>query len=206
MAIGDRTSEDRKQLILEKAAEIFWSKGYERTSMKDIARACGFEPGNIYNYFRSKEYILYEILLIGAEEIISAIEHLESDDSASPIDQLRYIIHTHVNWVVGKQRITGLLYDMEFRSLSYSHRRSIVKFHDAYTRIISRVIRRGIDRGDFVEMDEKLVGFMIGSMILRMRLWFSQKGKYSSSEIADFVLEFALNGLIATKKAERRRL
>ena len=38
----------QKQLIQDKAGSLFWEKGYDKTTMKDIARACGFEAGNIY--------------------------------------------------------------------------------------------------------------------------------------------------------------
>ncbi|WP_410291021.1 TetR/AcrR family transcriptional regulator, partial [Desulfosarcina sp.] len=49
--------------MLNKARALFWSKGYNSTSMQDIARAYSCKPANIYNFFARKEDILYEVLL-----------------------------------------------------------------------------------------------------------------------------------------------
>jgi hypothetical protein len=58
-----------------------------------------------------------------------------------------------------------------------------------------KIIRRGIDAGYFPDIDTKLAGFMIASMITRTRLWYHPKKGISVPELADFIYRFALNGL-----------
>ncbi len=62
-----------KRKMLNKARTLFWSKGYNATSVRDIARAYGCKPANVYNFFSKKEDILYEVLLEEMEQIIDQI-------------------------------------------------------------------------------------------------------------------------------------
>jgi AcrR family transcriptional regulator len=163
--------------------------------MLDIARAYGCKPGNIYNFFGSKEDILFQVLLEEMEQIIDPIKHLEDADSTSPVDQLRLVIESHVALTLSHRRTAKLLFDVALDSLSPSKRMKIIELRDTYDRILRKVIRRGIQAKCFSETDERLAGIMIASMIVRTRVWFHPKKGLSVSEIADFIFKFAMKGL-----------
>ncbi len=88
-----------------------------------------------------------------------------------------------------------MLFDVALDSLSPDKRKKIVGFRDTYDRIIRKVIHRGMESGYFPKVDVRLAGFMIASMITRTRIWFHPKKGVSLNELADFISEFALNGL-----------
>ena len=181
--------------MLETARRLFWEKGYNATSMRDIAVAYGCRPANIYNFFSDKEEILFEVLREEMEQIVNPIKHLEGDDGTSPIEQLRFIIESHLKVTLSYRRSAKLLFDVALDSLSPYKRKKIVGFRDTYDRIIRQVIHRGMDKGYFPKVDVRLAGFMIASMITRTRIWFHPKKGVSLNELADFISEFALNGL-----------
>jgi AcrR family transcriptional regulator len=185
----------QKAKMLETARRLFWEKGYNATSMREIAIAYGCRPANIYNFFSDKEEILFEVLREEMEQIINPIKHLEEDDESSPIEQLRFIIESHLKVTLSYRRSAKLLFDVALDSLSPQKRKTIIDFRDDYDRIIRKVIRRGIDTGHFPEVDVRLAGFMIASMITRTRIWFHSKKGVSVSELAGFISEFAFNGL-----------
>jgi len=108
---------------------------------------------------------------------------------------LRFVIESHLKVTLSYRRSAKLLFDVALDSLSPDKRKKIVDFRDTYDRIIRKVIRRGIDTGYFPEVDVRLAGFMIASMITRTRIWFHPKKGVSVSELADFISEFAFNGL-----------
>ena len=85
--------------------------------------------------------------------------------------------------------------DVALDSLSKAKRGKIIELRDTYDGIIRKVVRRGKDIGYFPGINEKIAGFLIASMITRTRIWFHSKGELSVSEVADFIFEFALNGL-----------
>ena len=185
----------QKAKMLETARRLFWEKGYNATSMRDIAVAYGCRPANIYNFFSDKEEILFEVLREEMEQIVNPIKHLEGDDGTSPIEQLRFIIESHLKVTLSYRRSAKLLFDVALDSLSPDKRKKIVGFRDTYDRIIRKVIHRGMESGYFPKVDVRLAGFMIASMITRTRIWFHPKKGVSVRELADFISEFALNGL-----------
>jgi len=184
---------------MAKARVLFSNKGYGKTSIKDIARVCGCEPSNIYNYFVSKESLLYEILREEMEWLVSSIKDLEADETTSPVEALRLLVNNHVKLTLSYRRLSRLLFDEELRSLLPAHRKEIIAYRDHYDRILRKIIRRGINAGDFAEIDEKLIGYSIASMIVRTRVWFRPRGRLSTEEIADIIFKFALNGLRSSR-------
>ncbi len=199
------TSRNRRKKILECARVLFWKKGYPGTSMKDLANASACKPANLYNYFETKEEILFEVLLEEMEQIIRPIERFEDDEAGNPADQLRDIITAHLKVTLSRRRSAKTLFDVALDSLSPANRKVIVSMRDTYDRIIRKVIRRGQKKGIFLPQDEKLAGFMISSMITRTRIWFQPKKGVTIDGLADFIFRFALNG-IQKKAAVRKEL
>ena len=193
----------QKAKMLETARRLFWEKGYNATSMREIAIAYGCQPANIYNFFSDKEEILFEVLREEMEQIINPIKHLEEDDGTSPIEQLKFIIESHLKVTLSYRRSAKLLFDVALDSLSPDKRKKIVDFRDTYDRIIRKVIRRGIDTGYLPEVDVRLAGFMIASMITRTRIWFHPKKGVSVSELTDFISKFTFNGLEGSRASGR---
>jgi TetR/AcrR family transcriptional regulator, cholesterol catabolism regulator len=185
----------QKAKMLETARKLFWEKGYQAASMRDIGISYGCRPANIYNFFSDKEEILFEVLREEMEQIIDPIKHMEEEEDASPVEQLRFIIESHLRVTLSYRRSAKLLFDVALDSLSPEKRKKIIDLRDTYDRIIRKVIRRAIDSGFLPEVDVKLAGFMIASMITRTRIWFHPKKEKSVGDLANFIFEFAFNGL-----------
>lgn len=197
---GRKKGTERRDLILSRASRLFWERGYAETSMKDIAGACGFRPANLYNFFESKESILYEILLIEMNEIVEPIRHLREDEGIDPVSGLRTLIENHLRLTLGEKRSSKLLFDVSLRNLTGPHRKAIIRLRDEYDAIGTAIIGRGMKKGIFSsDLDMKIAVYGIASIIARSRIWFSPGGKYSVEDIIDFVFRFALHGLGAEK-------
>jgi AcrR family transcriptional regulator len=179
---------------------LFWNKGYDRTSIREIAHACGFEQGNIYNYFPSKEQLLFEALREEMDRLLSTVKRLVSNSSASATERLRLVIYHHVDYTLGNRLGSRLLFDAEIRHLSPRHRGEVIELRDTYDNILRAIILDGRNTGEFRDIDEMLVGFCIASMIVRSRIWFSPRGRLSPSEVAKLMFEFILDGVAGEKR------
>ncbi|MEW6531293.1 MAG: TetR family transcriptional regulator [Thermodesulfobacteriota bacterium] len=193
----------RKKRILALARNLFWQKGYHSVSMRDLAHAYGCQPANLYNYFKTKESILFEVLLEEMEQIIQPIAHIEAEEDGDPVEQLRLIIFGHLNVTLSYRRSAKTLFDVALGSLSPRDRKVIVSMRDTYDRIIRKVIKRGQERGLFVSCDEKVAGFMIASMITRTRIWFHPGKGLTVAELAQFIFRFTLRAIGAREEVER---
>ena len=200
----DKKVGSNRDLIIAEASMLFWKKGYTETSMKDISKACGFRPANIYNFFDCKESILFEILHEEMTEILAPIRHLEGDASAAPELALKLIIESLLKLTLSAKRVSKLLFDVGLKNLSPPHQKSIIKLRDEFDRIAVAIIRRGKKAGIFSDVDEKLAVFSIASMIVRARLWYSPKGRNTVDEIVAFIYNFTMCGLGAAPKNKKR--
>ncbi len=185
-----------KMKILQLARNLFWQNGYHGVSMRDLARAYGCQPANLYNHFKTKESILFAVLLEEMEQIIRPITHLEKEDDGDPVSQLRFIISSHLKITLSHRRSAKMLFDVALGNLSNADRKVIISMRDTYDSIIRKVIQRGQKKGIFLSHDEKLVGFMISSMITRSRIWFHPRKGVTVNELAEFIFQFALGGLL----------
>jgi TetR/AcrR family transcriptional regulator, cholesterol catabolism regulator len=188
----------RKKKILALARQLFWQNGYSSVSMRDLARAYGCQPANLYNYFKTKESILFEVLLEEMEQIVQPISHLEHEVDGNPVDQLRFIIESHLKVTLSHRRSAKTLFDVALGNLLPANRKVIISMRDTYDRTIRKVIQRGQEKGLFMPYDQKLVGFMISSMVTRSRIWFHPKKGVTVDELADFIFRFALTGIQST--------
>ena len=198
-------SSSTRNRITSCARAIFWERGYHGTSVKDIAIAAGCKPANLYNYFPSKEQLLFEILLEEMRMLVGSLKHLEDDETTPPIEQLRILVRNQISVLFGFRKSSKLLFDMEFEKLSPAKRKVIVELRDQYDGILRKIIRRMISTGCIPETDEKMAGFCIVSMIVRSRLWFSPRGRLSAEETADYLFKFALGGLLGSGKGDVNR-
>lgn len=66
--------QEKKQLIMNTALELFANYGFANTSVSDIAKAAGIAKGLLYNYFQSKEELLETILNQGIDELMNIFD------------------------------------------------------------------------------------------------------------------------------------
>ena len=163
--------------------------------MRGIAQACAFEPSNIYNYFHSKEEVLYEVLREEGHRLVESVKHLESGAPDNAVGRLRTPIHNSLNVLIGTRLGPRLPFDMEVRHLSPKHRSKVIELRDRYDRIVRSILMDGKRTGEFAEIDVSFAELCLASMIIRARVWYSPEGRLSIHKIADSMLELFIRGI-----------
>jgi TetR/AcrR family transcriptional regulator, cholesterol catabolism regulator len=190
------TNDRRRSEILSVAASLFWKKGYESTTLNDIAASCNFQAANLYNYFRSKEQILYEVFKKGISDVINTIELAASLDD-TPTEKLRVAIQGHLQGAHLSGEVGGRLLDANMKSLSRPHCKKVIAMRDKYDKILDSILEEGIRTGEFVRLDVTIVRNMIISMCVRTWVWYSPKGKLSLTEIGNTIFCLLIDGIKA---------
>ncbi|MFY9740355.1 MAG: TetR/AcrR family transcriptional regulator [Candidatus Sulfotelmatobacter sp.] len=106
------TAVDPKQEILRTAARLFQQRGYDATSMNDVAAALKLSKGGLYHHFQSKDEILFEIMdhamEITQERVLNPLHGI-----ADPEERLRKLIRLHIEVVLSPRdrEITVMLHE-----------------------------------------------------------------------------------------------
>src|SRR3954469_3027557 len=95
---------NRRELIVEAAADLFWTRGYEHVSMGDIAEAVAVGPSALYRHFPGKLQLLVEVVRAGVEPMAQLVSDLDLTDRATALPALARISLDHRDTVVLFQR------------------------------------------------------------------------------------------------------
>lgn len=187
----DRASiPNRREQIINTAAELFFHKGYSMVSMQDIAEKIGLTKGALYNHIENKEELLYNILTRGIKIIFPKIEDIlgKYDCPQERLKQIIYeIVLTQVNY-----RIYIYLFQQEHAALSAENYHKFIEYRDRVDLIIRDIIKEGIEKNLFIDLDIRLANFAILGMCNWITQWYSEDGETSPEEIAEFYSEMAL--------------
>lgn len=178
--------------ILEEAARLFTEKGYEATSVQDIAQALGLSKAALYHHFRGKEEILLEISLLALEGLLRAGEEaLRVED---PKEALLRFMEAHARYLEENYAFfVGMLQGMQ--SLSPENRARTVVLRDRHEANLREILRRGVAQGAFRPVDVALAGRAVLSMLNWMIRWFRPGGPLRAEEVARGYFDLILKGL-----------
>ena len=182
---GELDDGNRRRQIIDGAARLFRSKGFDAASTRDIAAAAGMRSGSPFYHFESKSALLYVVMEEGmahaAKSQQAALDRLPAD--ASPRQQLRALVRSHFETLLGPQSdfIPVMLY--EWRSLTAGQRQGIASIKDGYEAQWMPVLQALSDSG--VLRAEPAVArlFIFGALNWAVQ-WFSPKGGKSIDELA----------------------
>jgi AcrR family transcriptional regulator len=186
-----RVPRRRRAEVLEAAVRVFHAKGYDATSIQDIADEVGILKGSIYYYITSKEDVLFEILKEVHEEALKAVQDASAVDGNS-LQKIRGFVTTLARFNADNPARMGIFLH-DFRSLSESRRKEIVRERDRYDRMLRKLITEGQDEGLVCpDVDPKLATLAIMGMINTIYQWYLPTGrlqaKYIGSVYAGLVI------------------
>lgn len=147
----------RRQQIVAAAAELFSRKGFEATTVSEIAAAAGISTGLIYHYARTKEDVLFLVLLTVVDSYrtelppaMAAFEH--------PVDRLRAGVRAYCGVIDQKMAATVLAYRAT-KVLPRQQRETIKQAEIDTNGLIEDCIRDGIGAGQFRDVDPMIAAY-----------------------------------------------
>lgn len=195
--------QSRRVEICRTAAQIFRDRGYDATSVSDIARALGMTKAGLYHYFDSKEALLFEIMTYGLErvrdEVVIPVRAIRD-----PEERLRQIVIRHARIATnGRGAIAHL--GEEIRALPPVARKQIEEKMRFYFDLIRDTLQELKTDGRLRDVDPTVGAFSLMGMILWLPRWFRQDGRLSEDRVAEEIATLALGGLVQRRSADRSR-
>jgi AcrR family transcriptional regulator len=177
----------RRQEMVYAAAKVFAQRGYDRTTMQDLAASMGLATGALYHYFGSKEQLLIEICDQLMEPLLERAHAVVLGDDR-PEDQLRALVRMWVANVV-QYRDHMLVFQQERHAIETGSKwRGVRESRKAFERLVQGALERAGAAGQG-GVDGRLALMALLGMVNHTPQWYRARGRLTPEEIADGYLE-----------------
>ncbi|MFN4994021.1 MAG: TetR/AcrR family transcriptional regulator [Bacteroidota bacterium] len=184
---------NRKDQIMQVAARFFKNKGYEATSMRDIAAELGIEAASLYHHIKSKEEILTAICFDMANRFVTALKEV-NDIYFSAEERLRMAIQFHVQISCDYLDETAVFLN-EWKSLPEPSLSAFRKMRDNYEKHFRVIVKDGETEDIFDNVDEKFAALTILSSVNWIHQWYNPDGSMNPSQIAKKLADIIIGGI-----------
>ena len=193
-AVTPKPSKRRRQEVMDVAARIFNEKGYEATSIQEIAEEVGILKGSLYYYIDTKEDLLFGVIKEAYDAALSVIEELERRDG-SALELIEALVHGHAE-VFAATFVQSSVFFKEFRALSPERQETIREAADVYNRFLISQIRRGQRSGEIKSrINARLAAIGIIGMMNSMAFWYKPEGPATAAQIGREFSGLVIGGL-----------
>jgi AcrR family transcriptional regulator len=172
-----------KQRIEQAALQLFASKGFEATGIRDIAVQAGISTAALYHYMGSKDELLIDFMLVSMVQLTRVVREALAA-AGGPTAELATLVRAHVGFhMLDPQR--SLVADDELRALSDEAFGRVMELRDGYERIWADTLDRGLSSSEFRFSDASITRLALLEMCNGVARWYSDEGPKQPIEIAD---------------------
>ena len=181
--------DSRKNQIIETATQLFKSKGYSGTSMRDLATEVGMVVGGLYSHVNSKDEILQNICFDMANKFLHHINNVLSMDGISNEDRLDLAIQGHVKIISADINATSVFWN-EWKYLHDPWLSDFSKMQIEYETKFRSILENGVTAGEFNIDDASFTTMAILSSLNGLQKWrtYSQLPEELASSFAQLFI------------------
>jgi TetR/AcrR family transcriptional regulator, cholesterol catabolism regulator len=189
---------DRRQAhILQHATEVFYDKGYEGASMRDLSRATGMSLAGLYYYFESKERLLYLIQKHTFTTILSRLkERLQG--VTEPEERIRILVRNHLEYFLAHQKAMKVL-SHEDDVLKNDFGREVAGLKREYYRLCLDLLEK-LKAAKGLDFNSRIAVLSLFGMMNWIYTWHHPRVDADSAELARQMSDIFLSGILAGRE------
>ncbi|MFD8385630.1 TetR/AcrR family transcriptional regulator [Streptomyces sp. NPDC059679] len=177
----DGEHREKRRKLLDSAAQVFFSRGFQAGTTEEIASRAGMSQSNFYHYYDSKEQIMGEIADRMSTEFTQALDKVLPPSAGQ---KLRNIIEAFVNSLVNSQ-VDFAVYWQEYRSIPPESARKARALELTFIERVERVVVEGQREGVLpAQHDENILCEAILGMMSWMPRWY-RRDQYTPPQVVE---------------------
>lgn len=193
----------KRKRIVDAARRLFYEKGYERTTLDDIAERLQVTKPFIYSYYKTKSELLHEIAQQCISQCLQAQSRILNSKLSIP-EKLSRIVEEVAQIIIENQANT-IIYLREEMNLDWRVAQKIREQRNDFDHKNIKLLRDGARSGSFKLVDERVTARCIGGMLVWCALWYRDLGVLSPSAIAKLVSETVMRMVGAAQTRHNRK-
>ena len=198
---------DSRQEILRTAARLFQQRGYDATSMNDVAAALKLSKGGLYHHFQSKDEILYEIMNhameITQDRVLNPVRGI-----ADPEERLRALIRLHIEVVLSPRdrEITVMLHENHplppaLRKRINARKKDYIHFLESLMTEVQNQVQEKVQNKAPNQTRRKVspraAAFALLGMINWIYQWYKPEGELQAKNLIPQFTDLIFGGIFA---------
>ncbi len=189
-ALRERYDRRQAQVVLQ-AAQVFAARGYDQTTVPELADALGMAAGGLYHYFGGKEQLLIAICDQLMDPLLIETEALVATDEPSEL-RLRRLVRLWVRHVI-EHRDHMLVFQQERHVIEHGEQwRDIRASRKRFERLVAGVLEDVHADGRMRLDDPRLALSALLGMVNHTAQWHRPRGRLGAGEIADGYVDLIL--------------
>ena len=194
---------DSRQEILRTAARLFQQRGYDATSMNDVAAALRLSKGGLYHHFQSKDEILFEIMdhamEITQQRVLNPVR-----SRSDPAERLRALIRLHIEVVLSPRdrEITVMLHENHplppaLRKRINARKKDYIHFLESLMAEVQQDARKKSQHPLKAKVSPRAAAFALLGMINWIYQWYKPEGDLQAQNLVPQFTDLIFGGIFA---------
>jgi AcrR family transcriptional regulator len=186
----------KRERIIEEAVKLFYERGFNGTTLDDIAAELGVTKPFIYTHFRSKVDLLAALCKPTIEMSLAAVENAASGPG-TPTERLYQAVVDFTNVVLSRQANIAIFFREE-KNLTPQQLAEINTLRKKFDRVLSALLTEGVEAREFHIEDTHLAALALGGMVSWAYTWHRPGGRLKLDEMCARMAGLALQMAGAT--------
>jgi AcrR family transcriptional regulator len=184
---------NRKQELLQKISDLFYKKGYEKTTIRDLSHHLGMTNAGLYHHFRNKQEMLFDIMKEPMEDALVTMRR-ELPNIKNAEEKIAWIVRSHIKYYSENKSQTKVLVH-ERGALEAKYAKIIGEKEREYVEFIKQVVGQIIKKSAHISITTEVATFCLLGMLNWLVHWYNPGGKVSPDELASNITTIFLKGL-----------
>jgi TetR/AcrR family transcriptional regulator, cholesterol catabolism regulator len=189
----NNNSSSRKEIIIQKAAKLFLEKGFNATSMREIADVVGVEAASLYNHIKSKNELLNIICFEVANRYIDKMEEVENQEKTN-LQKVESLLRFHIQGMIENFEQV-FISDREWKHLDSPYLNNMQTQRRTYRKRFAAIIQEGISKKEIKKIDAATTVLIMLHAIGGIESWHRSKQKISGKDLEENMITFFIDGL-----------
>jgi TetR/AcrR family transcriptional regulator, cholesterol catabolism regulator len=195
----------RRQQIIDAASELFFEKGFDQTTMREISRASGLTMGSLYDYVRSKDDILVLVYKDVVQQFQTGLKEEENRAWTADPENLEKILRGIMEKMYELSKAVQLLYRESWTRRKEVHLQ-MREIDRQYMERFKGLLLKGRDSGMFQVMNPAATADLLLILLALPALREWSLAGVKPGEVIDTVVRFIMKGLSGETRLDKTRL
>ncbi len=179
--LKDEITAYKRRRILEEASDLFFTNGYDATTLDSVAEQLHVTKPFIYSYYKNKGELLYEICQTGIQLSLTVLEEALTVDGTAT-EQLKMVVERVARIIIENQRYISV-YLREEKSLEPEDARRIRDLRHKFDLQLSDLLEKGKRTGEFDVQHATRSAIWVSGLLSWIALWYHEGGRWLATEV-----------------------